>query len=221
VHGGLWQYGEAPGRSHLYSAPPQYNYQPRPYIPPPSAPEEQPYTPPYSSPVPSTALEQSPPAEPPQSSEQFSPAVTHDSGATLFRAILNAHQELILLAAHPSGIIDSTNVVIEQSDANGAIIADSIAWHAKRSFRTTLRFTLSYDSEGAVESVNIGVEETNDPFPAFLAADMAKQAVSHYASDKLKNSAARVAIKTINSNTNIKQGLELFLKYLVNNPQES
>ena len=157
----------------------------------------------------------------PSSTEPPSSPRANSSVPTLFRTIVIANQEIILLAAHPSGTIDNKNVTIEQNDANGAVIVDAIDWHAKRSFRTTLRFELSYDNEGAVSSVKIDVEETSDPAPAFLAADIAKQLIMHYASDKAKNSIFKAVLKTINSNTSVERGLEEFLKYLVNHPEES
>jgi hypothetical protein len=138
--------------------------------------------------------------------------------ASRFQDVLHSHQELLLLAAHPSGVINDSNVAIQQADSHRAILADDINWHGPsgKQFRIIFTFTLAYDDQNTIDTVTMSVEEIGNPFPAFLAANIAKQAILHYASDKVESRAAKVLIKVFNAETSIESGLSLALKEMAN-----
>jgi hypothetical protein len=181
------------------------------YVPPAEAsPSELPSTARYTAP-PSSAPEQTPDSSQPAAS------------ANRFRTVVELNQDLIFLVAHPKGHIESKSVTVKQSDSNDATIVDDVAWRGPsgNSFRTTLRFKISYDGEGTIDSVNVETEEINDPFPpAFWAVEVAKKAVLYYANNKMKDTLGRVAISLINSEISVKDGLANYLKHIANNPQD-
>lgn len=160
--------------------------------------------------------------------QRFSPssgatttAQSNSSAAAHFRRVVEANEDIIFLAAHPSAQIDGRSVAVLRSDLDSAVIIYKVTWRGPRgkSFETTLDFSITYDDEGTINSVDIGVEETNNPFPrAFLFAEAAKQAMVLYAREKMRGAASRVAVSIVNSNTSVQGGVAKLLEYLTNNP---
>jgi hypothetical protein len=139
--------------------------------------------------------------------------------AARFRNVLDSHQKLLLLAAHPTGVINESNVTIQQAGNHNATLVDDISWHGPsgKHFRTIFTFTLTYNVQNTIDNVDMRVEETNNPFPpAFLAVSIAKQAILHYASDKVESRTAKVLIKVFNAETSIEGGLREALKVMAN-----
>ncbi|HXZ02156.1 MAG TPA: hypothetical protein VEI03_19335 [Stellaceae bacterium] len=150
------------------------------------------------------------------------------AGAVRFRKSVDDYQEFIFLLAHPSflfpllkGEIDNKNIIIEQSDSQGAIIIYTVFWRSPtgKQYQTILHFKASYDAEGVIENIDLTVEEHPVPrLAAFSFVEGAKQALALYLSDKIKEKRpfASVAVRIFNSSVSFKDGIVMFLKEMTN-----
>jgi len=181
---------------------PQYTYIPQPY---------QGYAPPSYTPSPSI----------PEKSEESRPAA---SAAVRFQTIVQQNQEAIFEAAHPTGHLDSESATIVRSDLGSAVIVNDINWRGRlsgRNYQTALSFTLSYNTDGVIESVSMEVTESGDPpVLAFEGLNLTKEFALSRFSNRLQNQGRDVSafiVKLINSNLSVEQAVSEYLKYLSNN----
>jgi hypothetical protein len=120
-----------------------------------------------------------------------------------FCNFVDRHQGDILAVAHPSMYSyrhddrsHSAIVSVERSSDSMAEITDRISWKGPlsgKNYQTTLIFTVSSSGAATIASIDMEVEETNDPVPAAfdIAERLKSKAISVISGWAIKNKIGR------------------------------
>jgi hypothetical protein len=131
-----------------------------------------------------------PPSPVPESEPSPAPSELSDAAARFLRAV-DAHQDVILLAAHPSGEIENVNTSVRQGGPNSATVVDNVSWRGPsgRTYETIFNF---------------------------LASEAGKQALLRYAGNKMESQIGRGLVRLVNNETSVAGALKEFLREISN-----